>query len=400
MLSDTDKKYLLSLRREDITAEWLYANIADHSSMKNGKMVVTKARFNPQNTFYLEAGEYFNKERVLTNVGLFIYNKVIVEEKFQNVLGYHNTTINSKVHGSIEDKLAYALSHDQISTEDFIDYLDRNQWLSMQFHSIIAGSYTMGTIVPNKKIIAEKNRLLKANKEQIDAGNIVVIHDIENKLVKYAQEELKNDKGMDLYQSGARGKFGNSYKNMQIMRGPIYNYSTGGYDLVTSNFTDGLKKEEMGSYGNSMIAGQYSKSISPAVAGYLSKRLTAAFQASQADVHGSDCGTKLTVSIKLTDANKKKYLDRYIVDGGKLVLLDNNNISKYVGEVVSLRSPMYCKGEKICNRCLGEYYYRLGITTVGMTAARASGTVLNLHMKQFHDSTINVLEIDLNDISV
>ena len=98
--------------------------------------------------------------------------------------------------------------------------------------------------------------------------------------------------------------------------------------------------------------------------------------------------------------NKNQLLYRYIVDKGKLVLLDSSNIDKYVGTKVKLRSPVYCIGDKLCSKCAGSMFYKLGIENVGLTTSRVATTLLNLNMKKFHNSTANISKIDINKISI
>lgn len=398
-LSAEKKKYLLSIKKEDVTAELIYDLLAHKSHMSGGKFVNDPPKYNTKDTFYLEKGEYFNTEKVLTNVGLFFYNKIIVEGDLEKVLGYINTPINKKVHNGIEGKLARALKNDVISQETFITYLDSVQWLGMQFHSIIAPALTLETITPNKKVIAERDRLLKANKAKLDQGDIKVAVDIENTLVKMAAEELKNDSGMAVYKSGARADFDNNYKAMHIMKGPVY--AQGEWRVIEHNFTEGLEKEDIPMYANAMISGQYPKSVGTQVSGYLFKKVSAGYQAIVADEPGSDCGTKQTITVRLTESNKNDFIDRYAVVGDKLVVLDNGTIDKYVGKDVKLRSVLYCKGGNVkCNKCLGEMFYRLGIRNVGLSTTKLATTILNLNMKKFHNATAKLYDIDLNDISI
>lgn len=398
-LSAEKKKHLLSIKKEDVTAELIYDLLAHKSHMSNGKFVNEPPKYNTKDTFYLEKGEYFNKERVLTNVGLFFYNKIIVEGELENVLGYINQPIDKKVHGKIEDKLAHALKNDVITPETFITYLDRVQWLGMQFHSIIAPALTLETITPNKKVIAERDKLLKDNKDKLAQGDIKVAVDIEQKLVKMAAEELKNDTGMTVYKSGARADFGNNYKNMHIMKGPVY--AQGEWRVIGHNFTEGLEKDDIPMYANAMISGQYPKSVGTQVSGYLFKKVSAGYQAIVADKPGSDCRTKQTITVRLTDSNKNDFIDRYAVVGDKTIILDDNTIDKYVGKDVKLRSVLYCKGGNVkCNKCLGEMFYRLGIENVGLSTTKLATTILNLNMKKFHDATAKLYDIDLNDISI
>lgn len=394
------KAMLIGLKPDNITFELLLDLFADKMVGEKGKKTVKKSKINTFDEFELKAGEYFNKQRVVTNAGLFVYNKLIIEERFAEVLGYVNEPLNKKAIEKIEDKLSKALLNDKINVEDMVYYLNTTQWLAMQFHSVISGSFTSKSLKPIPKVIKERDRLLKENKDKLEKGDVETAVKIEQQLLKMAKEELKDDHGMDLYKSGARGSFDNNFKNISVMRGPVFNPVTGKFDVVKSNFMEGIKKEEIPVYGNSIISGAYPKAIGTATSGYFSKQILSALQAVVLDKPGSDCHTKATVDITIIPGTENDFLYKYIVENGKLVLLDDDNISKYAGRKVRLRSPMTCITDKVCTICAGEMYNKLGIQNLGLTAARVSSSLLNLSMKKFHDSTAKIKQIDLDTITI
>lgn len=392
-LSDKDKAYLLTLRPEDIKFSLLLSLFADKSNRTGRKVIVVPSRMQTSDEFILEKGEYFNKERVNTNAGLFIYNKLIVERELANVLGYVNTPINSGALGKIEKKLSDALLTDRITVEAFVNYLNRTQWLAKQFHSVISGSFTMNTLKPSNKVIKERDKLLKENREKISQGDVITSVKIEKQLLEIADNELSDDHGLDLYKSGARGSFGNNFKNISVMKGSVFNPTTGKFDIVESNFMEGIRKEELSTYGNAIITGAYPKAIGTATSGYFSKQIIAALQAVTLDKKGSDCGSIGYLRVRIPEDRVEDYRYRYIAEGSKLTLLDDNNIGNYVGKEVKLRSPMYCTSKNLCRVCAGLMYEKLQIDNIGMTAARVSSTLLNLSMKKFHDSSAKLSKI-------
>lgn len=400
MISDAHKSELLKLTPNDITKTFMNENFANKAKKVNGKLVITHAKYNPTDTFYLSPNEYFVKEKTLTTIGRFIYNKLIIERDFQNIIGYMNSAITSKKQNEIESILSNALMNDKITTEQFANYVNRIQWLGMQFNSILCPTFTEKSIMPIKKVTDRRDKLFNEKKDAIANGDISAAVQIEKELLDLAKEEMKNDPAMDLYESGARGSFDNNYKAMYISKGPVFNPIDQKWDVVHNCYSEGVEKQDMQAYGNSLVTGQYSKSLGTPVAGYLFKRMNAAFQAIVADVPGSDCGTKLTLKFKITNDNKNDMVDRYIVDNGKLVLLTTDNIGKYVGKEVNLRSTMYCKGENKCSKCLGERFYKVGIKNVGLVSTRASTTILNLNMKKFHDATAKLYTIDIKNITL
>ena len=400
VLSDKDKQYFLSLKPKDISAKFIIDSFADKGKKENGKFVNVPSKYKTYDTFVLEKGEYTNTEKVTTNVGLFIVNKFLFEKDFSKVLGYINTPITGKVLSGIDDKLSNALLNDKITVEQMVSYLKRLQWLSMQFNSVFSNSFTMKTLKPVPSVMKMKDKMMKENEEAIKSGDVVTGVKIETELKDAAKKELAGDPGMDLYDSGARGSFDNNYKNIALMKGPVYNPTNQQWDIVGSNFMNGINKEDIPSYGNAVVAGQYPKSVGTQVSGYFTKQLNAAFQGVILDVPDSDCGTKGYVEIIITPWVKKDVMYNYIVEGTKLVLLDDTNIDKYINKKVKMRSPMFCIGDKLCRKCAGVMFDKLGIENVGLTTAKVSSTLLNLSMKKFHNSTASVTTIDLNNITL
>ena len=47
-----------------------------------------------------------------------------------------------------------------------------------------------------------------------------------------------------------------------------------------------------------------------------------------------------------------------------------------------------------------EKFEKLGIKNIGLTTSRAATTLLNMGMKQFHDSTQSIARIDISKISL
>ena len=404
-LSDKDKEMLLSLKPKDVTYELISSLFLDTcKKVKSGdsyKMKEVKSRLNTFDTFTLKANEYINKKQIVTNCGRFLFNKLIIEDLI-NVFGdYQNVSITKKELGRMDSILAKALQDDVIKPEQFIRYLNCIQWLGLTLTNAITSSFTPGVLTPNKKVIALRDKLFKENAEAIKNGDLSVAHKIEQECIKLAKEELKNDDGMYLYKAGARGSFDNNYKNISIMKGPVLNPLTGEYSIVKNNYVEGIAKEDIHVHGNSVITGTYPKAIGQRTFGYFTKQITAALQSTVLDKPGSDCHSKILLEVTLDPSNLSIFEDRWIVEGGKYVLLDEKNIIKYKGKTVHMRSPMYCKAKsKICRICAGRILEKLEIENIGLSASRASSTMSNASMKKFHDTTVKMSRLNKNTITV
>ena len=259
MISEKDKEYFLSLQSKDITIDLLTELFGDSYDRKTRQQ--KKARFKTTDKVKLKVGECMSKSDIETTVGRIIYNKAIIQPAFGDKFGFINETISSKGLDALEEVLSQALLDDKISVEEMYVYLDKTQWLGANLTHVLAPSFTMNTLKPIKEITDERDKLVTKNKERIDKGDVLVAVDIENQLTKKAEEKLKNAPGMELFKSGARGSFANNYKKTSILMGTTYNPVEGKFELVASNYMEGIDKEHMHLQGNAIIAGAYPKAI-------------------------------------------------------------------------------------------------------------------------------------------
>ncbi len=260
MITEAQKKYLLSLTPDDLTFSTLVDLFGDTVDPKTAIKNKPTSKFNTTDEMVLNPGEYFVKEKTNTTVGRFIYNKYIVERiGLQDILGYVNEPLTKGAGQKNEALLAKALVEDRMTVDQFYDYVDYRDNLGMQLHPVICASFTMNTIKTPASVQKKKAELFKKYDKELKDGDIVTSERIEKELMKMAKDELKGDPGLDLYDSEARGNYGN-YKNMNLFKGATMNNSTGKFEIVQSSFMDGIRKEDIHSFGNAVIAGDYPKS--------------------------------------------------------------------------------------------------------------------------------------------
>lgn len=400
MISDKDKEFLLSLKPEDLVFTKLVYIFGAVTKKDDAFGKVSKPRFKPNDKLILLPSEYFVKEKTETTVGRLIFNKYIVERiGLQSILGYVNMVLHNGNIGVMESKLSKALIEDRMTMKQYVDYINYRETLGMQLHSVISTSFTNKTIRIPPPVKKRKDELFKKYDKELNDGDIVIAEKIEKELVDMTKDYLQGDPGLDLYDSAAKGNFGN-FKNMMIFKGATLNNTTGKYEIVRSAFMDGVQKQDIASNGDSVVSGAYPKAVGTQESGYLTKQLLAAMQAEVLDEKGSDCHTNMTIEIKLTDKDAKDFLYRYIVENGKYVCLTPEIIDKYIGKKINLRSPMYCVGDHICNICAGDLNYKLNNLNIGLGCPKISNTLLKLGMKQFHKSDLNSSLIDVDDMLI
>ena len=344
--------------------------------------------------------EVSNTNKFTTTIGIWIYNVFFLRDFGFSFLfnGYINKNVNKGIFGDINQTLIYALVEGKILTEDYKNYLNYTQFF-MPFETILSPNHTEKILSCTKAIEKKKKELLKVYGEEIKKGNVVYGERLEKELLAFAEEYLGDEPALDVYKSGAGGSFGNNFKNMYVMKGPIRDPDPDAkqqFNIATSNFLDGITADEYSLIANALANGPYSRAKKTEVGGHWEKLFGAAFQTITLDEPGSDCGTDKTVEVELTSKNLRDYMYNYIQkSNGELEELTLDNKDKYLNKRVTLRFCIYCQSKTgVCNKCIGNFFYRRGGKNIGLATTQIPSTLKLRSMKAFHDSTVSTTEID------
>jgi len=252
--------------------------------------------------------------------------------------------------------------------------------------------------VPLPEVIKLRDELFEKYKEDIKKGDPNVADLIENELLTLAKKILreKGSEAFDFFESG-EFNFKNNYKKTSVFAGALENPYTKKLEILKSNYIDGISKDEFHHFANLTIVGGYSRNVETQKGGYETKKINNAVQGVMLDEAGSDCGTTQYLNLVIPTKMKDMFLHRYILDTGKLTLIDEKNISQFVGKEIKMRSPMFCKSEdKICSKCAGELFYKLDMKNAGLLSTTMSGNLMNMSMKKFHNTSVVFSKIDVD----
>ena len=250
-----DIEFILSLDEDTITTSVIMEMFGKYDN---------KQRFNTYDEIEIPAGSYGptgkkNKNKFTTTVGIWVFNRLFIERDLFHLFGYINETINA---GKIEDiniVLSHALMEDEIDT-DMMDRYIMKQQMVMTYVTILTPNHTIDMLTVTKKINAKKEELNKKYAKEIAAGDDIAMDRMEKELLDYAAEIMKDDPGMDMYRSGARGSFGNNFKNMFVMKGLVKSPDPSkGYQFVQSSYMDGVDKDDYVVLSNALIEGPYKR---------------------------------------------------------------------------------------------------------------------------------------------
>ena len=391
-----DIDYFLNLTVKDMEK---LSFIMENFGRFNGKQ-----KFQPYDLITIPAGAYGNEKKhntkpFVTTLGLWVYNRVFIEPDFLDILGYINKPIDDDVTSDINQEITYAVMEDRVSLDALKRYIMREQKFQ-PYSNILCSSFSKEMLLSSTRINKKKKELQKKYKEQLDKNDPKAAIAIEKELLAYSKEILKDDKAMDMYTSGAKGSFKNNFKNLFVIRGAIKDPDpTKGYDIVDSNYIDGIKKKDYAAMAKSLAAGPFARARKTMLGGYWEKLFLRSFQHIKLLPQGSDCHTDRTITITLNKKNIRDVMYSYIKEGNKLIELTSQNKDKYIGKTVQIRFASLCESkEGICSKCIGNFFYRLGITNVGVTTPQVASRLKVISMKSFHDCQVSMYEIDPDKI--
>lgn len=209
-ISEKDKDFLFSLSEEDITLEMLEKLFANKKN--------TKAMFKPNDIFVLPKGRLYNDKSMTTTVGRYIFNLFMLSPKIIQLVGYQNISFDDGNIGGLENTLSEYLIEDKITVQEFADYIDKLQWLGFITAKFLNASLTYDLLEIPKETDALKKKLIQEHKKALESGDLIAINKIEKQLVADAKGRVSDIPDYQIYASGARGSFGNNYKNTTLLR--------------------------------------------------------------------------------------------------------------------------------------------------------------------------------------
>lgn len=320
---------------------------------------VNRPLFNFREPLKLNAGDYPNlKEDITTNYGIALANAVVLVYPFNDKIDFINGQMNV---GDIESQIAARLTTDKeyqkpkelkrpdpIYVSEYLNYIDAITSLD-GLSQLVVPSATEKSLMTSPEVIKRRDELLEQYKDQLN--DPAVVSKIEAELIALDKEWIKGDLSEGFYHKSK--SFDIIRKKVHIMQG----YEGGfGYNptTITASLDEGWNRESLPANINALREGVYGRGKMTGLGGYATKTTARVFQ--NITIEEEDCGTTLGWDKEVTESNKKTFLGFYIVDGKSSTLLTKENIAKYVGKTVVLRSPQFCKtpDNKFCKHCMGQ----------------------------------------------
>lgn len=258
---------------------------------------------------------------------------------------------------------------------------------------------TKKTILPPPGIKEYKAELMEHPDFKGKLDDPIVLSRFEDLLKKFDAKALADDPSFKKFTSGKI--LNDSRKKRFLSMGAEGGFNKPGQvTAITNSLSEGIPTEpdKIVAVFNGARAGSYSRGAETVEGGVAAKKMLAA--ASNYKIIAGDCKSKLGISRKYTKELVNSLRGRTLIFGDKQVKIPiDEDVSKYLGQTLRTRSPMYCrmKGEVICTACAGDALGRYP-TGVALPLTEISAAILGARMKAMHTNALTVNDFDLETL--
>lgn len=311
-----------------------------------------------------------------TTMGRAIFNSV-----FPTSFPFVNDVVNKKV---VNGFIPVILK--KYGIEQAINTFSALKTIGFKFSTIMAPSITLDDIQLPTSILNLKKKLDSATTDEAGA----LLKQMEKLLI----EHLKDTGLYDLVESGA-GKGWTQPMQILVAKGLISDPSGKVLPAVSGSFADGMTNSQYFTTAAGSRKGIIDRVLNTADTGYMSRQLAYVLNTVEIDRQLKDCKTKRVLSFRMTKEMKGRFDGRYIVKGNRVDLFDEKTTK--VGDVVNLRTPIFCESTKLCHTCYGELLKRHRTPYAGVIAAQLVGEAgTQTIMKTFHTGgAVKIKERDI-----
>jgi DNA-directed RNA polymerase subunit beta' len=282
--------------------------------------------------------------------------------------------IDQTVNGSMINKMIPGLieKYGEKKTEEIYSKLEK---IAFKFVTLISPAFDLRDLDMPPEIADIKEKLKTATPEE---GFKLI-----EQATKVMKKRLEGSGVKDLVDSGASKGWGQPTQIL-IAKGVTADPKGRVLDPIASSFSDGLKPTEFFRASSGSRKGMVDRALNTADTGYFTRKLVYLLNSVEADPILKDCKTNRTLTVRLTKDYTERLEGRYIRKaGGRLVRFNPDNYK--TGDVINLRTPIYCESPKICHTCYGDLIKRHKTPYVGVLAGTSIGERgTQLIMRTFH----------------
>jgi hypothetical protein len=355
----------------------------------------------------LKAGQVPNlKEDLITSYGNLVANYILLVFPFGDIYPYMNGIMKT---GGIED-IIVSHFYDEPETEEekrairskdpqayFYDsYLRYTH--AVDYITGFASMWNSGGSFKNQLappgIAALKKQLLEKYKDKLDDQATIAV--IMAELKQADLEWLADDEAMNILIK--KKSFDVIRAKKYLMVGAEAGLGDGlKVELIQNSLSEGWDINSIPAMVNNLRAGSFNRGAETVLGGVVFKDLLRA--TNTVTIKPGDCGSKIGLETVITDFNKKSYNGFTIIhDSGEQELITPENVGKYLGKKISVRSMVYCKlpFTDYCACCAGPLL-AANPAAASIAVADYGSAMLLMFMKANHGKALNVAKYNYKE---
>lgn len=332
---------------------------------------------------------YTAEKSVITDVGKFIVNQLVLADPFGDLIPYQNTVI---IPDKLDDMVAEGILNKKITRAMYNKYMANGYWFG-EDGSLTTQAWSERSLITDPAIAKRKAELLKQYQDHLN--DPIILAKIEKELIDMDKAWLKGDPSEPFFKACGSKVWNEQRKKFFIMIGMGSGFSKKDKSVtfIPRSLGEGIEAQDIANIGNDVRRGSYGRGKETAKGGAETKFLLRIFQVVK--ITEDDCVTHRGNPVEITEFNYKSYIERYTTDG---TILTEEVLKASIGKTLIIRSPMYCETKGgFCAKCCGEFLRRLDMKVVGVQALGVSQGFVSSSMKKLHVSSLP--STDIKDLS-
>ena len=348
-----------------------------------------------------------------TNLGRIVWHHIVCVYAFGDKIPFRNERLNPG--RDVEPIIAAKLTSNPVQLKGPYDpqieamekdptkiyvyelwrYTEATGGLLAGVSQLFTPAATRKSLTTDPKVYEVRAQLLEKYKDQLHDPAVIAM--IKAELGKIDREWLKGDPSEDYLINGKSWKI--VRMKTLLMHGEENGFGKGNQvTLIPTSLNEGWNLDNLPDYANSLREGSFNRGYQTMLGGEATQFLVRVFQNNAITVE--DCGTKVGLTRDIPVGNATKFIGYYVIEGPNLIQLNGDNISKYAGKTVTMRSPMYCKGDdtstSYCSRCMGDQNARFP-TALGTMASDIGSMMMYIFMKKAHATELKTVRLSIDD---
>lgn len=326
-----------------------------------------KTLVNLQDVKDMHAGDRVNVNykgfRGETTAGIVIFNTLLPD-------GY--PFVNKKGIGKKDISEIMKTISEKGTQNEFVTTIDKIMKAGFYYSTIYPQSISYDMFDMPANIMQLKGKLAKEKDLQTQLD---IIDEMEKELVDHLQK-----KAPELYHIIASGgsKGVGSFRQILVAKGVVSDSFGNILPPITNSMAEGFTPESYFDASAAARKGTMDRALNTAKGGYGYRKVVFAVANVETNPQNVNCGTKLTLNLKLTKDLYKRMGGRFIqTPSGDLYPVTENMI----GSIINLRSPVYCRSSAICRTCYGPMISQINSKNAGVIAAQEVASLSEKIMK-------------------